>query len=311
MAPRRRLTGSALLAFLLVVSQWSTQAQDKPPAKPPAQGSARCAECHEDDMKEWRDSPHARAMGADFQAVWQKEGQKWECLICHTSHYDRKAGTYSHEGVGCESCHGDFKQDHPDKQKMVLPVTSAACQPCHSITYGEWRVSSHGQKNIRCFDCHKMHQMNLRKDDPDVMCGTCHTERLQGYSHATHHLKGVKCIACHMPQVMGTHTKIKGTGTRGHSFGVGAETCSGCHKEMVHARSDRVDLEHEVERLKKLNAEPLQQQIESQRQELDSLRQSLHASRRVFAVVVAVAFCLGAVLMYAVLHRRPRKPGPP
>ena len=65
-----------------------------------------------------------------------------------------------------------MKEDHPDKAKMALPVTSEVCQSCHGITYGEWRVSLHGQKNIRCFDCHKMHGMAQRKDKPDEMCGT-------------------------------------------------------------------------------------------------------------------------------------------
>jgi formate-dependent nitrite reductase cytochrome c552 subunit len=175
------------------------------------------------------------------------------------------------------------------------------------VTHGEWRISAHGQKNIRCFDCHKMHQMHLRKDDPDQMCGTCHTERLKDYSHATHHLKGVQCITCHMPEVMGAGLKIKGTGVRGHTFSVGAETCANCHKEMVHSRSDIATLESEVERLKEITPQALHQQVAQQRQELDQLHMALRANRRVFAVIVVVVFCLGVAIEYALLHHRYHK----
>ena len=198
-------------------------------------------------------------------------------------------------------------EDHPDNVKKLLPVTSETCQSCHSITYGEWRISAHGQKNIRCFDCHKMHEMNLREEDRDQMCGTCHTERLKDFSHATHHLKGVQCITCHMPQVMGAGLKIKGTGARGHTFSVGAETCANCHKEMVHSRSDIATLEGEVERLKGISPEALQKQVKEQRQELDQLHMALRANRRVFSVIVVVAFCLGLAIEYAVMHRFQRK----
>ncbi|MGO9245504.1 MAG: multiheme c-type cytochrome [Verrucomicrobiia bacterium] len=270
--------------------------------------SDTCALCHEQETKEWTDSPHAHTINSRFLAEWDQEGEKWECLVCHTSQYDRKTGTFSHAGVSCQSCHGPATADHPDKVKKLLPVTAETCQSCHSITYGEWRISRHGQKNIRCFDCHKMHEMKLRKDDPDQMCGTCHTERLKDYSHATHHVKGVKCIDCHMPEVMNAGLKIKGTGARGHAFSVGAETCAICHKEMVHSRSDIAVLESEVQRLKEMTPETLQKQVTDERKENDQLRAAVRANRRVFSVIVVVAFCLGVAIEYAVVHRRSRKP---
>jgi formate-dependent nitrite reductase cytochrome c552 subunit len=269
--------------------------------------SDTCAVCHEQETKEWMDSPHVQSINDRFLAEWKREGQKWECLVCHTSQYDRKSGKFSHAGVSCLSCHGPVTGDHPDKVKKLLPVTSETCESCHSVTYGEWRISAHGQKNIRCFDCHKMHGMKLRKDDADQMCGTCHTERLKDYSHATHHVKGVQCITCHMPQVMGAGLKIKGTGARGHTFSVGAETCANCHKEMVHTRSDIATLEGEVERLKGISPESLQTQAKEQRQELDQLHMALRANRRVFSVIVVVAFCLGLAIEYALMHHFQRK----
>jgi hypothetical protein len=269
--------------------------------------SDTCVVCHEKETKEWTDSPHAQTINDRFLAEWKREGEKWECFVCHTSQYDRKSNKFSHAGVSCQSCHGPVNENHPDKVKKLLPVTAETCQACHSVTYGEWRISRHGQKNIRCFDCHKMHKMDLRKDDPDQMCGTCHTDRLKDYSHATHHVKGVKCINCHMPEVMGAGIKIKGTGAKGHSFGVGAETCANCHKEMVHSRSDIAALEGEVQRLKEITPETLQKQVVDQRKEIDQLRTAVRANRRVFSVVVLVAFCLGVAIEFAVMHHIRRK----
>jgi hypothetical protein len=269
--------------------------------------SDTCGLCHEQETKEWTDSPHAHTINGRFLAEWKHEGEKWECLVCHTSQYDRKTVSFSHAGVSCQSCHGPANPEHPDKVKKLLPVTAETCQACHSVTFGEWRISRHGQKNIRCFDCHKMHQMNLRKDDPDQMCGTCHTERLKDYSHATHHVKGVKCIDCHMPEVIGAGLKIKGTGARGHAFSVGAETCAICHKEMVHSRSDIAALEGEVQRLKEITPETLQKQVVDQQKNIEELRTAVQANRRVFSVIVLVAFCLGVAIEYAVMHHRYRK----
>jgi hypothetical protein len=270
----------------------------------------RCVLCHEKETQEWQASKHAAAINDNYLAVWQREGKKWECLVCHTSQYDRKSGTFSHAGVSCESCHGAMKENHPDdkeKGRMQLPVTSEVCQSCHSITYGEWRISAHGQKNIRCFDCHKMHGMQLRKDDPDQMCGSCHTERLQSFSHATHHIKGVQCIACHMPEVLTGAIKIKGAGLRGHTFGVGAETCTHCHREMVHQSHETASLEQEVARLKAVSPEGLEKKVTTLESQSAKQQADLQANRRVFMPLIGLAFLLGLFAGYALPHYRARK----
>ncbi len=264
--------------------------------------SDRCALCHEEATKQWAESPHARSMGNGFLPTWEREGKKMECLVCHTTRFDRQAGTFSHEGVTCESCHGTISEKHPDGDKKTLPVTSETCQACHTITYGEWRISAHGQKNIRCFDCHKMHSMTPRKANPDEMCGTCHTAKLEDFSHATHAQEGLHCVTCHMPELGMGGPKIKGTGVRGHTFGVGAETCTKCHAEMVHRSSGRAELEKEVKELKAAEPVQLGQQVAELRTESEQLRDKLAANHRIFAPVVAVAFALGLVIGYAVPH---------
>jgi hypothetical protein len=299
--PRRQF-GFGLLTIISIVATAAFAAEDKV--------SDLCVACHETETAEWAASPHARSMNDDFLGHWKQNGQKWECLVCHTSQYDRKSGKFSHAGVSCESCHGAVNEDHfdPDKKvKMALPVTSEVCQGCHSVTYGEWRISAHGQKNIRCFDCHKMHGMQQRKDDPDQMCGTCHTQRLESFSHATHHLKGVQCVSCHMPEVLGHGMKIRGTGVRGHTFGVGAETCSSCHKEMVHQSHGTASLEKEVARLKAATPAALTQQIEELQAQTAKLREELTANRRVFVPVVGLTLLLGIFCGWAIPHFRRKK----
>ena len=271
--------------------------------------SDRCVLCHEQETKDWQASPHAQTMNDIFLNEWTNEGKKWECLVCHTSQSDKKTGKFSHEGIGCESCHGAMKDDHPDKSKMALPVTSEVCQGCHAITYGEWRVSAHGQKNIRCFDCHKMHGMKLRKDQPDQMCGTCHTDRLKSFSHATHAIEGLHCLSCHMPEVKGSVMKIRGLGVRGHTFGVGAETCANCHRDMVHASHENATLEEEVHQLKAVAPEKLEARLNELETETAKLREILAANRRVFPPVVGLSFLLGIFLGVALPHFRRKKHG--
>jgi hypothetical protein len=269
--------------------------------------SERCALCHEQATKDWLASPHARTMNDVFLSEWAKEGKKWECLVCHTTTFDRKAGTFSHEGISCESCHGAMKEDHPDKSKMILPVTSEVCQSCHAILYGQWRVSAHGQKNIRCFDCHKMHEMKLRKDQPDQMCGTCHSERLNSFSHATHAVEGLHCLSCHMPEVKGAVMKIRGLGVRGHTFGVGAETCANCHRDMVHASHENASLTEEVQKLKAATPEKLKEHVDQLEKDDAKMKEELQANRRVFPPVVGLSFVLGIFLGLALPHFRRKK----
>ncbi|MGO9609494.1 MAG: hypothetical protein ACLPT4_07650, partial [Verrucomicrobiia bacterium] len=67
-------------------------------------------------------------------------------------------------------------------------------------------------------------------------------------------------------------------------------------------------LESEVQRLKEMTPETLQKQVTDERKENDQLRAAVRANRRVFSVIVVVAFCLGVAIEYAVVHRRSRKP---
>lgn len=269
-----------------------------------------CAECHEAEAKQWAGSAHATALDQEFLKAWKAEGRAWECLVCHASQYDRKTATYSTPGITCESCHGAIRPDHPLEERMILPVTSEVCQACHAMTFGEWRVSAHGQKNIRCFDCHRMHSMELRKDDPDQLCGTCHTERLRDFTHATHRVKGLHCVTCHMPVPPGAGPKITGTGVRTHTYGVGGETCSQCHREMVHGGSQIATLKEEVARLQESDPVEQRTRAEALQAEATEARARLDSSKRVFLWVVPAVFVLGGATGAALSRLRVRRQGP-
>jgi hypothetical protein len=286
----RRIAGLAAAAALLLLAG-SPGSADEGPA---------CAECHEEEAAQWKASGHSRAMKPEFLAEWTKQGRKWECLACHTSTHDRGKGTFSLDGVGCASCHGPADPGHPDGKKMEVRTGSESCRECHGLTYAEWRVSAHGQKDVGCMSCHRMHAMELRKEDPDQMCGSCHTERLQDFAHATHKEKGLHCISCHMPDTNGSHLKIKGTGARGHSYGVGAETCAGCHRVQVHQSGEIAELKSEVTALKVETSKENTARIPILEKENGRLKATLEANHRFAPWVAVVGFLLGGLAGFSV-----------
>ncbi len=213
-------------------------------------GPSACADCHAQEHADWNGSVHAKAFNERFQKAWKEHGAKPACLSCHTTGH--KAGTerYAHAGVTCESCHGPMADGHP-AEKMPLPVSSEMCAACHKRTHQEWRVSRHGQKNIRCFDCHKAHGQGLRAGGGEALCGSCHPGRLKDFAHATHHVEGLTCTSCHMPAFTPGPEAIQGTGAPGHSLSVGAEVCARCHEETVHKSTHLNDLRQEVSAFQK------------------------------------------------------------
>lgn len=299
--PSAHVPRISLVVVALLFVRWPTlQAEPTTAADP-------CAECHEAEAKQWAESAHASAIDDAFLKEWQIEGRAWECLVCHATEYDRKKGTYSTPGITCESCHGTIRPEHPVDERMTLPVTSEVCQTCHAMTFGEWRVSAHGQKNIRCFDCHRMHRMELRRDDPDQLCGACHTERLRDFTHATHRVKGLHCVTCHMPQAPGAGPKIAGTGVRTHTYGVGGETCSQCHREMVHGGSQIETLKQEVARLQESDPTELRARAETLQAEVGEEHSRAESTKRVLLWALPAVFLLGGAAGSALAQLRLRR----
>ncbi len=112
-------------------------------------GSKKCKMCHKGEKKgmvfeKWEKGPHAKA----FETL-KKEGAetKPECLVCHTTGYDKsgykigEANAADFEGVGCESCHGPgsaYKKISVMKDKaqamengLIIP-DAKVCTQCHN-----------------------------------------------------------------------------------------------------------------------------------------------------------------------------------
>lgn len=210
-------------------------------------GPRKCGNCHKDEHAAWEESRHAMAFSnAIFQEAWIDLGSDFSCLACHATGADVESETYAHPGVTCESCHGIMSKGHRKKDaEMPLPITSEVCRECHKTTYQEWQLSKHGQMEIRCFDCHGVHEQSLRSEGGDLLCGACHPGRLEDFAHATHQLEGLHCNSCHMP-VSAEPDLIEGAGAAGHMLFVGAETCGRCHGDMVHSSAQLTDMREQL-----------------------------------------------------------------
>jgi len=211
------------------------------------EGPRKCRMCHKDEYEQWQNSPHALAFSDSFQETWQELDSDFSCLACHATGADTKAGTFSHPGVTCESCHGIMSKGHSKQDaEMPLPITSEVCRDCHKRTYQEWQLSQHSQNDIRCFDCHGVHAQTMRSKGGDQLCGACHSERFEDFAHATHQLEGLHCNTCHMPAFAEPESVIGGAGAPGHNLHVGTEVCGRCHADMVHSSAQLPEMRDQL-----------------------------------------------------------------
>lgn len=96
-------------------------------------GSALCMRCHEDQAKQWKSTPHARAWQALVNA---KKDATPDCIPCHVVGYNKPGGfvsaieTPDRTNVQCENCHG-MGTDHEAFASVPRKVTEATCVTCH------------------------------------------------------------------------------------------------------------------------------------------------------------------------------------
>lgn len=85
-----------------------------PDAKLAYVGSEKCAMCHAQEYKVWKDSKHSHAMEALEKYAKRPSLRQFdgECVVCHTVGFGIQTGykndqdTHHLRHVGCESCHG-------------------------------------------------------------------------------------------------------------------------------------------------------------------------------------------------------------
>ena len=233
MRSRKVILRGVLAAALGLVASWAsaqstggTQAAPPPaadktvaaaaagPGGPaaPAEGSARCLKCHEDDL---------RGIMATKHAVSGHERTPW--------------GT----GKPCQACHGE-SAEHISNTKVkptvaFLRTESAAerAAPCIACHKGggrmHWVGSAHERNDIACNDCHKPHdaveQVRVAQTQAGV-CFDCHKDkRAASLRASTHPIRQgeMPCSSCHQPHgATGEFNLVKNTVN---------DTCYQCHAE--------------------------------------------------------------------------------
>lgn len=237
-----------------------------PPPAPPNQvgtyaGSTACAACHEEVHTDWTTTRHAQAFSSPiFQRDWSELSKQTSCLQCHTTGFNAQTGTYTEEGVTCESCHGPFQPNHP-AEPMALEPDAELCSTCHKPTTDEWHASPHSGAGVQCQACHNPHSQTPKADSITELCTNCHKERGDSFTHSTHANAGLECSNCHMYTPPRTDDPIGGLVPTGHTFSVGSEACIGCHQETVHTRDELVKLGGVVLPTPEITVEDLQKTI--------------------------------------------------
>jgi predicted CXXCH cytochrome family protein len=264
----------AMVGALLAVTQPATASPVAAPANqvPGYAGSQSCAQCHQNIHTEWQNTRHAQAFSAPiFQRDWTQLGSQVSCLECHTTGFDAQTGKYAEPGVTCESCHGPFQPNHPEAPMPITP-NADLCGTCHKTTTDEWRASVHGQKGIQCQACHDPHSQNPMADSVTALCTTCHQDRGTSFTHSTHANAGLECSNCHMFTSPRTNDPIQGLVPTGHTFTVGSDACIACHQDTVHTRDEIVKLTGEVAQLTTVDTASLEQQVQTQQQQISDLK---------------------------------------
>jgi formate-dependent nitrite reductase cytochrome c552 subunit len=265
---------SAITGALLGLIQPVRAAPAAEPAKQVTgyAGSQSCAQCHENIHAAWQNTRHAQAFSAPiFQRDWTQLGSQVSCLECHTTGYDALTGKYAEAGVTCEACHGPFQPNHPDAPMPITPDANL-CGTCHKTTTDEWRASVHGQEGIQCQDCHNPHSQTPKAASVTELCTTCHQNPGTSFTHSTHANAGLECSNCHMFTNPRTNDPIEGLVPTGHTFTVGSDACIACHQDTVHTRNEIVKLTGEVAQLETVDTATLEQQVQTQQQQITDLK---------------------------------------
>jgi hypothetical protein len=179
-------------------------------------GVLACADCHEDTVNEWVQTPHSHAFET-LKAIGQQNNS--QCLVCHTVGFGtplgfkNEAATPHLTGVQCENCHGPaanhvaVTRDASVRPKVTM--ASEVCGGCHNFhhpTFDEWKLSSHATPVPGPAEDF------LEQGAPAMMnCGPCHSgavreSLLEAYEHGTVPLLpnridaayfGITCAVCH------------------------------------------------------------------------------------------------------------------
>ena len=220
-----------------------------------------CAACHEDVMRAFDHTMHARALGRAEAAAEKCESchgprslhianptdelafekmppsqQEAVCMQCHEggSRFGWKSGAHRTNDVSCTSCHVVMKKI-TDRALLAKPSGPETCYQCHQEVRAElWKVSHHPVREGRmdCASCHNPHGSTpglLVKNTLNETCTGCHTEK-RGPFLWEHAPVRESCANCHTPHGSGHRNLL----TAKDSF-----LCLSCHSYGGHINLPR------------------------------------------------------------------------
>lgn len=191
---------------------------------------ATCATCHEDSVRAFDETMHARALRHAHAEANQCESchgprsrhiedpsdelafeklappqQDAVCMQCHEggTRFGWKAGAHRANEVSCVSCHTVMKKQ-TERALLAKASTSETCYQCHSEVRGETMKMSHHpvrEGRLDCASCHNPHGATpglLVKNTLNETCVTCHTEK-RGPFLWEHPPVRESCLNCHTP----------------------------------------------------------------------------------------------------------------
>jgi DmsE family decaheme c-type cytochrome len=191
-----------------------------------------CRTCHEDTMRAYDHTMHARALKGSVPA--DKGGeceschgprsahienptrelahehltaaqQSSVCLQCHDggTRFGWKAGPHQANDLSCSSCHTVMQKN---SARALLSKASGpeTCYSCHGEVRAETMKMSHHpvrEGRMECASCHNVHgstQSLLVKNTLNETCFTCHTDK-RGPFLWEHAPVRESCANCHTP----------------------------------------------------------------------------------------------------------------
>lgn len=144
--------GALVLSALLLATAWPEPAHAAPPEGQTYLGTKKCAACHFNQYMTWKKTEHSKAL----DVLPQKYKKDAECLICHTTGYDKPTGykeapSPNLAGVSCEACHG------PGSKHGEI-----------ATTFGKKKLTEDDEKTVRGA---------IYRIRPDNACITCHISK--------------------------------------------------------------------------------------------------------------------------------------